>query len=90
MLKISYTSQFKKDLKKAVKRGKNISKLHVIADLLQNEKPLPEKNCHHKLTGDYIGHWECHIEPDWLLIYLRHKPTQELVFVRTGTHSDLF
>ena len=88
MLNLSYTNQFSRDLKKAKKRGKKIPKLNEIVFLLQNEKPLPEKNRNHKLSGDYIGHWECHIEPDWLLVYIRNS--KELILVRTGSHSDLF
>lgn len=90
MLTLSYTNQFKKDLKQSQKRGKKIAKLNDIVTLLQNEKPLPEKNRNHKLTGDYSDHWECHIEPDWLLIYLKNIKARELVLVRTGTHADLF
>lgn len=90
MLKLSYTHQFKKDLKQAQKRGKKISKLNEIVTLLQNERPLPEKNRNHRLSGDYVGHWECHVEPDWLLIYLKNIKALELTLVRTGTHSDLF
>jgi mRNA interferase YafQ len=78
----------KRDLKLAKKRGKDIGKLGVIIDLLQKEKPLSEKYRNHKLSGDYKNHWECHIEGDWLLIYLIVQGT--LYLVRTGTHSDLF
>lgn len=88
MLALEQTNQFKRDLKQAAKRGKRLSKLGEITDLLQNEKPLPEKNRNHKLSGDYKDHWECHIEPDWLLIYL--KNTKTIILVRTGSHADLF
>lgn len=88
MLQLLYTNQFKKDLKHAKKRGKKISKLEEIIHLLLEERPLPEKNRNHKLSGDYSDHWECHIEPDWLLIYLRNS--KMLTLVRTGTHADLF
>lgn len=88
MLRIVYEGQFKKDYKLAQKRGKNISKLTAIINLLINEEPLPPKNRNHRLTGNWNNAWECHIEPDWLLIY--EKSSIEIILVRTGTHSDLF
>ena len=88
MLSLLYTNQFKKDLKLARKRGKKLGKMDAIVSLLQEEKILPEKNRNHRLDGNYRDHWECHIEPDWLLIYL--KTSNTLTLVRTGTHSDLF
>ncbi len=88
MLGLVYTKQFKKDLKLSVKRGKKLIKIDEIIFLLQNEQMLPEKNRNHMLSGNYIGHWECHVEPDWLLIYLKTKSL--LTLVRTGSHSDLF
>jgi len=88
MLELEYTTQFKRDLKLSKKRGRDLSKLDPIVDLLLKEKSLPEKNRDHPLSGNYKDHRECHIEPDWLLIYLPGRIT--LVLVRTGTHSDLF
>ena len=88
MLALDFTNQFKKDLKLTKKRGKNLTKLDTIITLLQEEKPLLPKNHNHKLEGDYADHWECHIEPDWLLIYFKTRKT--LTLVRTGSHSDLF
>jgi mRNA interferase YafQ len=88
MLELLWTSQFKKDLKKAKARGKSLGKLNQITALLQQEKPLLQKHHNHKLSGEYNDHWECHIEPDWLLIYL--KSARAITLVRTGTHSDLF
>lgn len=88
MLALSYTTQFKRDLKLASKRGKKIKNLDDIVSLLREGKPLPTKNNNHKLGGDYADHWECHIAPDWLLIYL--KSNKMLTLVRTGTHADLF
>lgn len=73
MLEIIYTSSFKRDVKKMKKRRKNIKKLHVLLSLLIAEKSLPSKYSNHKLTGDYRDFWECHIEPDWLLIYRKDK-----------------
>jgi len=88
MLSIEYTNAFEKDVKKLKRRGKSTKKLKEIIDLLINEKPLPRKNHNHKLAGSYNGFWECHIEPDLLLIYEKIKKT--LILVRLGTHSDLF
>ena len=78
----------KRDLKLAKKRRKDLSKMTPVIDLLQAEKPLPAKYQNHKLSGEYKDHWECHIEGDWLLIYLLLPRMVSLV--RTGTHSDLF
>ena len=88
MLKPVYLRQFEKDLAKAIKRNKDIEKLKAIITLICEEKVLPAKNCNHKLRGDYNEYWECHIEPDWLLIY--KKADTELILVRLGTHADLF
>jgi mRNA interferase YafQ len=84
----SYTKQFAKDLKKMEKRGKPLEKIKHILITLINEERLNSKYRDHKLLGNYKGRRECHIEPDWLLIY---KITDsEIIFERTGTHSDLF
>ena len=88
MLEIIYTSSFKRDIKKMKKRRKNIKKLHQILSLLVEEKSLSAKYTNHKLSGNYKDCWECHIEPDWLLIYRKDKKYLELA--RTGSHSDLF
>ena len=88
MLELHYTNQMKRDLRLAQKRGKDLKKLKIVTNLLQANKPLLEKHRNHKLSGDYKDHWECHIEPDWLLIYLLNSVTVTLV--RTGTHSELF
>ena len=88
MLIIICQSQFKKDFKQAKKRRKNIDKLSSIVSDLQKMKPLPLKNRNHKLKGNYANCWECHIEPDWLLIYQLNPDS--LVLIRTGTHADLF
>lgn len=88
MLSPIYEKKFSKDLELFRKRGKNLEKLKNIMDKLIQEKPLPIKNRNHKLKGDYLGTWECHIEPDWLLVY--RLTDTEIHFVRTGTHSDLF
>jgi mRNA interferase YafQ len=87
-MKVSQTKQFNKDIKRLQKRGKNIGKLKEVIELLIEKKPLPPKNRDHRLTGNWINHRDCHIEPDWLLIY--KLLDDELRLERTGTHSDLF
>ena len=69
MLKLIYTKSFEKDVKIAIKRGKNIEKLKKIIELLVIKSPLPVKYRDHNLIGNFVGRRECHIEPDWLLIY---------------------
>jgi mRNA interferase YafQ len=88
MLISVYQNQFKKDVKLVIKRGKDISRLKLVMTKIVNEEPLLPKNKEHKLTGNYKAHWECHVEPDWLLIY--KVSNTEVIFIRTGTHSDLF
>ena len=83
-----YTKQFTKDVKKTQKRGKNFDKFKVIAEMLLSGQPLNDIYKDHKLIGDYVGRKECHIEPDWLLIYKIKK--NQIIFERMGTHSDLF
>lgn len=84
------TNKFQKDLKKIQKRGYNISLLTDIIKKLANGEKLPEKNRDHELTGNYVGYRECHITPDWLLIYEIDGNELILYLTRTGTHSDLF
>lgn len=88
MLAISVTTQFKKDVETARKRGKDMAKLGNIIKRLSQEERLDPKQRNHKLKGNFKGRWECHIEPDWLLVY--YKSNDEIIFERTGTHSDLF
>ena len=88
MLNAITTKQFDKDVKLARKRGKELEKLFVIMEMLLEKKELPVKNRDHVLTGNYAKRRECHIEPDWLLIYMLSN--EEIRFERTGTHSDLF
>lgn len=85
---IRRTSHFKRDVKRMEKRGKDFSEFKNLIVLLANGKPLDAKYRDHPLFGQYLGTRECHIEPDWLLIY--EATTEELVLIRTGTHSDLF
>ena len=84
------TNQFKKDLKKTIKRGLDISALENVVNMLLAEEKLPEKYKDHGLAGDYIGKRECHIQPDWLLIYEYSVNQLILILARTGSHSDLF
>ena len=90
MLKIRYSSRFKKDFKAIIKRGFDIKLFEKSLDFLINEKPLSEKLMDHSLSGEYSGHRECHIAPDWLLIYKIEKDIMTLTLTRTGFHSDLF
>ena len=90
MYSIRPTTKFQKDLKRIEKRGYNISLLTDVIKKLANGERLPEKNRDHVLAGDYAGCRECHIAPDWLLIYEISDNELILYLTRTGTHSDLF
>lgn len=90
MLEVTTTNAFDKDYKLLKKRGYNINLLKEVVELLANEKELPAKYKNHQLVGNYIGFMECHIRPDWLLIYKIEKSKLVLTLSRTGTHSDLF
>lgn len=90
MLNIQYTNKFKKDYKKMLKRGLKQDKLAQVIKTLVNEKALPLHYKDHALTGNYSGYRECHLAPDWLLIYKMKKEDELLILIRTGTHSDLF
>ena len=90
MLSIAYTNQFKKDFKKIQKRGLNLIELQKLIELIANEQPIPAKYKNHKLIRDYKDVWDCHIKPDWLLLYQIDEENKEVTFVRTGSHSDLF
>jgi mRNA interferase YafQ len=90
MFSIEFTKQYLKDLKLARKRNLDENKLNDIIQKLINDEPLPEKNKDHALKGDYTGFRECHITPDWLLIYNKNSVIQIVTLVRTGSHSDLF
>ena len=87
---IVWTTRFKKDYKLALKRNLNIELLDEIIRALSRGETLPEKNKDHELTGDWTGHRECHIQPDWLLIYRIEDDVLVLTLSRTGSHSDLF
>ena len=90
MLKIPSSNQFKQDLKLARKRGFDLEHLTEIVNALACQEKLAERYRDHNLTGKYRGFRECHIEPDWLLIYRVDGALLELFLLRTGTHSDLF
>jgi mRNA interferase YafQ len=83
-----YTRQFERDLRVMQRRGKAIDKLKIVMLALIEEEPLSERNRDHTLVGNYKGRRECHIEPDWLLIY--KLSGDEIIFERTGSHADLF
>jgi mRNA interferase YafQ len=88
LLEIKYSNLFKKDIKRNQKRGKNFDKFKDILEYLIANKPLPIKHRDHPLIGNYHKHRECHIEPDWLLIYRIEKGI--LFLERMGTHADFF
>lgn len=87
---VIYTNQFKKDLKLAKKQNKDLNKLYHIVDLLSRGKKLDLSYKDHSLIGDYKGYRECHIEPDWLLVYKIKDEIMVLSLARLGSHSDLF
>lgn len=88
MLDVRYSTKFKKDFKTCVKRRCKMELLQQTIDILRIPDALPPKNRDHNLSGNYSGYRECHIEPDWLLIY--RQTDNELLLYRTGTHADLF
>ena len=90
MLNVVLSNRFKRDLKTISKRGYDLDLLDEIVTKLANREPLEEKNHDHPLSGDYIGFRECHIQPDWLLVYRVDDDDLILFLSRTGTHSDLF
>ena len=87
---VQFTNQFKRDLKLAKKQSKNLDKLFDVIDILANGGKLDEKYQDHELTGKYKGSRECHIEPDWLLIYEIRGDVLVLMLYRSGSHSELF
>jgi len=88
MLKPRQSSQFKRDVRKAEKQGKDMRKLRRLLALLIDELPLPEQYQDHALKGQWVSYRDAHIEPDWVLIYRAFN--DELLLARTGTHADLF
>ena len=88
MLNLSATTQFKKDLKTCSKRNYNLALLNTVIDILRTPAPLPNTYLDHPLRGNYNGWRECHIAPDWLLVYKISE--DDLILNRTGTHADIF
>ena len=84
----SYTHQFENDLRRVLRRGKDVEKIKTVIAILIEEEPLAERYRDHALLGNYKSRRECHIEADWLLVY--KLASDEIIFERTGTHSDLF
>ena len=87
-MRLLTTKRFEKDLKRVKSRGKDLRKLWLVVDRLLSRRSLDARHRPHRLSGDWSGSWECHVDPDWLLIWTREVDV--LVLVRTGTHSDLF
>lgn len=84
------TSQFKASLKLAVKRGLDISLLEEVIEKLRTDQVLEQKYHNHELSGNFKGVWECHLKPDWLLLYFKDDEILTVTLVDTGTHSDIF
>lgn len=90
MYKLNTTKQFEKDYKLCKKRGLRLDLIHHIFELLESTGTLPAKYKPHKLSGDYAGFLECHIQNDWLMVWAKDEDKKEILLTRTGTHSDLF
>ncbi|MBR6041381.1 MAG: type II toxin-antitoxin system YafQ family toxin [Paludibacteraceae bacterium] len=87
---LNYTNQFKKSLKRCQKRGFDINELSKVLSILSEKGELPENYKPHILHGKYEGIWECHIKPDWLLLWEQSEKELTLILLDTGTHSDIF
>ena len=90
MLQVEYTTKFKRDLKLAKRRNKHLEDLRKVMAQIEKEESLNPKLKDHSLAGNWDGHRELHIEPDWLLIYKIIRQRKTVIFVRAGTHADLF
>ncbi|MCI5560511.1 MAG: type II toxin-antitoxin system YafQ family toxin [Phocaeicola sp.] len=90
MYEIIYTTRFRRSFKKCIKRGLNPADFEQAVRLLQASGKLPAEYRPHKLSGKYNGYWECHLQPDWLLIWLQDDHQLILQLIDTGTHADLF
>ena len=90
MYHVDYTNRFKKDLKRCVKRGLDIRKIYEAVKLLEVQGKLPPEYRPHILSGNRSNQWECHIQPDWLMIWEQCDREMTLLFLQTGTHSDLY
>ena len=87
-MNLFYTGRFKKDFKRMMRRNEDENQLWEVVEILQRGKPIPQKYRDHPLSGNWKNRRECHIEPDWLLVYC--VKGDDLILERTGTHSDLF
>jgi mRNA interferase YafQ len=90
MYSINYTHQFKKDMRKCAKRGLDIEEIKTAIKILSETGALPAEYKPHLLKGDRKGQWECHIEPNWLMTWEQNDNELTLLFLQTGTHSDIF
>lgn len=90
MYSIEYSGQFKKSLKLAKKRGLPLESLYLVISILAEKGGLPQEYRPHLLSGKYSGIWECHIKPDWLLLWKQNDEELILLLLNTGSHSDLF
>ncbi|MBR4787755.1 MAG: type II toxin-antitoxin system YafQ family toxin [Bacteroidales bacterium] len=90
MYSVEYTNQFKKDLKRCQKQGRNLRLIHTAISILREDGALPPEYKPHRLHGQYAGKWECHIQPDWLLIWEQYDNELRMIMTNTGTHSELF
>lgn len=90
MYSIDYTNRFKKDLLRCQKRGLDVSLVRTAISILQRDGKLPDSYKSHKLAGNHAGQWECHIKPDWLLVWEQNDTELRLLFLYTGSHSDIF
>ena len=90
MLDIHQVSEFRRDVKRLIRSGKDVSKLETIVTLLVKEKVLPAQYKNHPLKGAYKSYFDCHIEPDWIMIYKIDRINSRLILVRTGSHSQIF
>lgn len=88
--RLKTTRRFEKDVKRCVKRGLPIEKLREVMKILERDGKLPKQYCPHVLKGDRKGQWECHIEPDWLMIWKQNDDEMLLLMLNTGSHSDIF
>ncbi len=87
---ISYTNRFKKSYKRCIKRGYDASLFQNVVSILSEKGTLPPEYHPHKLSGNYNGYWECHIQPDWLMIWEQQDQHLTLLLIDTGSHADLF
>jgi mRNA interferase YafQ len=88
MLELRTTATFNRDLKRMKRRGKDLARLAAVLDSLAAGNPLPERCREHRLSDNWRGFWDCHVEPDWLLLY--ERTPDAIILARTGTHGDLF